>query len=234
MAPFDGYVTARNVVIGQYVLHTTSQVTAPAPLITIANIDPLRARLKIPEKMASWVPVGQPVTLTVEAYPGKTFTGKISRINPGVDAQTRTFDAEALVENHERLLKPGFFAKASVDSTEVDRVLFVPQKALSYAYGIYKVYEVGKGNKLKEKEVKLGDHMGEDVELLGGVPEGDRLAVATEGQELAIKDGAVVKVSGGGGKKGGRGGKGAGDSEKADDGKTKGVDSSGSGSEGSS
>ena len=184
LAPFDGYIKERNVTIGQYVKVQT-------PVMVIVNVDPLRARLKVPEKMAAWLPAGQPVTISVEAYPERTFSGKIARINPSVDPQTRTFDAEALIENHEKLLKPGFFVKATIQSNRVEDVLFIPQQALSYAYGIYKVYEV-KENKLKETEVKVGDRIDQDVEVIGGVSEGDHLALATEGQEL--KDGATIKA----------------------------------------
>jgi membrane fusion protein (multidrug efflux system) len=187
LAPFGGYVKERDVTVGQYLKVQT-------PVMTIVNVDPIRVRLKVPEKMAAWVPVGQLVTLSVEAYPDRTFSGKIWRINPSVDPQTRTFDAEALTENHQGVLKPGFFVKASIPSTKVDQVLFVPQKALSYAYGIYKVYALTKDNRLKESEVKLGDRLGEDVELIDGVRAGDRLALPVEGQELAVKDGAPVKI----------------------------------------
>jgi RND family efflux transporter MFP subunit len=187
LAPFGGYVKERNVTVGQYLKVQT-------PVMAIVNIDPMRVRLKVPEKMAAWVPVGQLLTLSVEAYPDRTFSGKIWRLNPSVDPQTRTFDAEALIENHQGILKPGFFVKASIPSTRVDQVLFVPQKALSYAYGIYKVYAVTKENRLKEREVKLGDRLGQDVELIDGVREGDRLALPVEGQELAVKDGVAVKI----------------------------------------
>jgi RND family efflux transporter MFP subunit len=187
LAPFGGYVKERNVTEGQYLKVQT-------PVMAIVNVDPMRVRLKVPEKMAAWVPVGQLVTLAVEAYPDRTFSGKIWRVNPSVDPQTRTFDAEALIENHQGILKPGFFVKASIPSTKVDRVLFVPQKTLSYAYGIYKVYAVTKENRLKEREVKLGDRLGEDVELIDGVRAGDRLALPVDGQELAVKDGIAVKI----------------------------------------
>jgi RND family efflux transporter MFP subunit len=184
LAPFDGYIKERNITIGQYVKVQT-------PVMVIVNVDPLRARLKVPEKMAAWLPVGQPVTISVEAYPERTFSGKIARINPSVDPQTRTFDAEALIENHEKLLKPGFFVKASIQSNRLEDVLFIPQQALSYAYGIYKVYQV-KENKLKETEVKVGDRVDQDVEVIGGVSVGDHLALAAEGQEL--KDGSTIKA----------------------------------------
>ena len=186
-APFSGYVKERNVTVGQYLKVQT-------PVMGIVNVDPMRVRVKVPEKMSAWVPVGQPANVSVEAYPDRMFTGKIWRINPSVDPQTRTFDAEALIENHQGLLKPGFFAKATIPSTRVDRIVVVPQKALSYAYGIYKVYALTKSNKLKEREVKLGDRIGQDVEVIDGLTEGDRLALPAEGQELTLKDGATVKV----------------------------------------
>jgi membrane fusion protein (multidrug efflux system) len=151
-------------------------------------------RLKVLEKMAAWVPVGQMISLSMEAYPDRTFSGKIWRINPSVDPQTRTFDVEALIDNHQGVLKPGFFVKATIPSTRIDEVLLVPQKALSYAYGIYKVYTITEQNKLKEREVKLGDRVGEDAEIIEGIEEGDRLALPVEGQELAVRDGVSVKA----------------------------------------
>jgi membrane fusion protein (multidrug efflux system) len=187
LAPFGGYVKERNVTVGQYLKIQT-------PVMTIVNVDPIRVRLKVPEKMAAWVPVGQMVSLSVEAYPDRMFSGKIWRINPSVDPQTRTFDAEALVDNHQGVLKPGFFVKASIPSTKVDRVLFVPQAGLSYAYGIYKMYAVTKENKLREREVKLGDRVGSDVEILEGVRNGDRVALPAGGQDLAMKDGVTIRV----------------------------------------
>ncbi len=184
VAPFNGFVKDRNVTMGQYLKVQT-------PLLTIVNVDPVRVRLKIPEKMAGWIPVGQQVTVAVEAYPDRTFTGKISRINPSVDPQTRTFEAEALIDNHEGVLKPGFFVKANVQSTKSEDVLFIPQKALSYAYGIYKVYAV-QGEKLKEKEVRIGDRSGDEVEIVQGLTNGDQVAIPVKEQEL--KDRASIEV----------------------------------------
>jgi RND family efflux transporter MFP subunit len=189
-APFDGYIKERDVTVGQYLKAQGS----PAPAMTIVNIDPMRVRLKVPEKMAAWVLVGQPIQLGVEAFPDRSFNGKVWRINPSVDAATRTFDVEGLVENHQSLLKPGFFVKASIVSSKVEKVLLIPRRSINYAYGIYKVYVVN-GNNLKETEIKVGDQSGDDMEILEGVKEGDRLAVAAEGQELALKDGVTIKVA---------------------------------------
>lgn len=183
-APFAGQVKERTVTQGQYLKVQT-------PVLVIVNIDPLRVRLKVPEKMAAWVKNGQQVTVSVEAYPGRTFTGKIWRINPSVDQQTRSFEVEALIENHDSLLKPGFFVKASIPSSFVVDALYVPQDALLYVYGVYKVFVVD-GNTIKEKEVKIGERSGDEVEIIEGLIQGERIALATKGQEL--KDGATVEV----------------------------------------
>jgi len=105
-APFAGTVKERTVTQGQYLKVQT-------PVMVIVNVNPIRVRLKVPEKMASWVRPGQEVTVSVEAYADRTFTGKVTRINPSVDQQTRSFEVEALIENRDGLLKPGFFVKAS-------------------------------------------------------------------------------------------------------------------------
>jgi membrane fusion protein (multidrug efflux system) len=181
-APFAGRVKERTVSTGQYVKVQT-------PVMIVVDNDPVRARLSVPEKMAGWLAVGQPVRVQVEAYPGREFLGTISRIDPSVEPQTRSFDVEALLDNKEGLLKPGFFARAAIASSHRDRVLLVPKDALRYLYGVYKVYAV-EANRLREKEVKLGARDADLVEIVEGLGEGDVVAVPVEGQEL--KDGAAV------------------------------------------
>ena len=183
-APFAGQIKERSVTQGQYLKVQT-------PVMVIVNIDPLRVRLKVPEKMAAWVRAGQLVTVAVEAHPGRTFAGKISRINPSVDQQTRSFEVEALIENHDGALKPGFFVKASIPSDNIVSGLFVPQEALVYVYGVYKVFVV-EGNTIKEKEVKIGERSGEEVEILEGINENERIALPVKGQEL--KDGQTIEI----------------------------------------
>ncbi len=184
-APFAGHVKERTVTQGQYLRVQT-------PVITIVNTDPLRVRLKVPEKMAAWVRTDQVVTISVEAYSDRTFTGKLTRINPSVDQQTRSFEVEALIENREALLKPGFFVKAVIPSNHVEAALFVPQEALLYVYGVYKVFVV-EGNAVKETEVKLGEREGDDVEIVEGITEGTRIALPLKGQSL--KDGATIQIA---------------------------------------
>jgi RND family efflux transporter MFP subunit len=183
-APFSGQIKERAVTQGQYLKVQT-------PVMVIVNVDPMRVRLKVPEKMAAWAKIGQQVTVTVEAFPDRTFTGKISRINPSVDQQTRTFEVEALIDNRDGALKPGFFVKATIPSEKIDSALIVPQDALLYVYGVYKVFVID-GDKLREKEVKLGERTGNQVEIIEGLNEGERVALPIQGHEL--RDGAIVEI----------------------------------------
>lgn len=184
-APFAGHVKTRAVTVGQYLKIQT-------PVIEIVNIDPLRVRLGVPEKMSQWVRVGRDLNLTVEAFPGREFTGRISRINPSVDQKSRTFEIEALVANHRGELKPGSFVKAVIQSDKVDSILTIPEKSTTYLFGAYKVF-VLQGKTIKEREVKLGDHFGDRVEVLEGLQAGDQLVVGENGQTL--KDGLEVEIS---------------------------------------
>lgn len=82
--------------------------------------------------MSPWVRVGREVKLSLEAFPGREFTGRISRINPSVEEKNRTFEIEALVANRSGELKPGSFVKATIQSDKVDQVLAIPYNAATY------------------------------------------------------------------------------------------------------
>jgi membrane fusion protein (multidrug efflux system) len=184
-APFAGQVKERMVTQGQYLKVQT-------PVMVIVSVDPLRVRLKVPEKVAAFIAVGQAVKVEVEAYPGRSFTAQISRLSPSVDRETRTLELEALLDNKEGLLKPGFFARATVASGQVDSVLMVPHDAVRYVFGVYKVFTV-EGHALKEKEVKLGERKGDEVEVVDGLRDLQRIAVPLEGQEPS--EGAPVEAA---------------------------------------
>jgi RND family efflux transporter MFP subunit len=133
--------------------------------------------------MAAWIRVGQEVRLSVDAYPDRRFSGKLARINPAVEQQTRSFEAEALVANGSGILKPGFFVKASIPSEKVDSGLFVPQQALTYTYGVYKIFVVDRG-RAAERTVQIGDRASAEVEIVEGLKAGESIAVPLRGVEL--------------------------------------------------
>ena len=182
-APFDGYVEKRLVNLGEL-------VKAQMPVIAVVRVDPLKVIAEIPEKMAPWIKDGQPVELHVDAYPQRAFEGKVSRISPAVNTATRAFPFEALVPNRDAVLKPGTFARVHIESGREDQVLTLPYSALQYRYGVNRVFVVD-SNKLNVRELKVGDRLGERIEILAGVKAGDRVAV-TDVEKLV--DGAKVSV----------------------------------------
>ena len=182
-APFDGYVEKRLVNLGEL-------VKTQMPVMAVVRVDPLKVIAEIPEKMAPWIKDGQPVQLHVDAYPDKTFIGKVSRISPAVNTATRAFPFEALVPNKDAVLKPGTFARVHIESGKVDHVLTLPYAVMQYRYGVNRVFVVD-GDKLAARELKVGDRLGERIEIISGVKAGERVA-ATDVDKLA--DGLKVSV----------------------------------------
>jgi RND family efflux transporter MFP subunit len=168
-APFDGYVEKRLVNLGEL-------VKTQMPVMSVVRVDPLKVIAEIPEKMAPWIHDGQPVELHVDAYPDRTFVGKVSRISPTVSTATRSFPFEALVPNTDAVLKPGTFARVHIESGKVDNVLTLTYSALQYRYGVNRVFVVA-GDKLAARELKVGDRLGDRIEIVDGVKAGEQVAV---------------------------------------------------------
>ena len=183
-APFDGIVEKRLVNLGEL-------VKTQMPVMAIVRVDPLKVIAEIPEKMAPWIKEGQVVELHVDAYPDRTFAGKVSRISPAVSTATRAFPFEALVPNTDAVLKPGTFARVHIESGKVDTVLTLPYTTMQYRYGVNRVFIVD-GGKLVARELKVGDRIADRIEILGGVKAGDRIAASdveklADGQKVTTK-----------------------------------------------
>jgi RND family efflux transporter MFP subunit len=185
-APFPGAIQTRNVHPGEY-------LRVQSPVMVLVRTDRLRARLAVPERWAGWVRDGAAVDLQVEAFPSEIFHGKVSRINPAVSQDSRTFEAEALLVNLDGRLKPGFFVQASIPSEKEEKTIFLPERAVSYRYGVYKVFLVN-GNRVSERQIRPAgqteDQRGRRFEVAEGLKPGDRVAVAISGD---LHDGAMVE-----------------------------------------
>jgi RND family efflux transporter MFP subunit len=185
-APFPGAIKTRNVHPGEY-------LRVQSPVMVLVRTDRLRARLAVPERWAGWVKDGAMVDLHVEAFPGETFQGKISRINPSVAQDSRTFEAEALLANPDGRLKPGFFLQASIPSEKEDKAIFLPERAVNYRYGVYKVFLLN-GNHVTERQIRPAgqteDEHGRRFEVAEGLAPGDRVAVAVSGE---LHEGSAVR-----------------------------------------
>lgn len=185
-APYPGAVETRNVHPGEY-------VRIQSPVMVVVRTDRLRARLAVPERWAGWIRENATVELHVDAFPGETFTGHITRINPAVSQDSRTFEAEALLDNRAGRLKPGFFVQASMPSEKEDNAIFVPEPAVNYRYGVYKVFLV-KGNRVAEQQIRpagqTDDQQGQRFEVAEGLKPGDRVAAPLSGE---LHDGDTVE-----------------------------------------
>jgi RND family efflux transporter MFP subunit len=180
-APFDAYVQKRLVSPGEF-------VKAQTAVMSLVKIDPLKLVAEVPEKMAPWVKVGQSLTLVVEAMPGAGVSGQIARLSPAVNPQTRAFPIEGRVPNPDGRLKPGGFARVHIVTDLVEHVLTVPAAALQYRYGVNRVFVV-KGDRVRATEIKIGDRLGDRVEVVSGVAAGEPIA-ATDVEKLV--DGVAV------------------------------------------
>jgi membrane fusion protein, multidrug efflux system len=185
-APFPGAIQKRSIHPGEY-------VKVQSPVMVIVRTDRLRARLAVPERWAGWIKEGAPVDLQVEAFPGEIFHGKLSSINPAISQDSRTFEAEALLTNLDGRLKPGFFLQASIPSSKSEKTILLPEHAVNYRYGVYKVFLLH-GNRVSERLIRPSgqteDQRGRRFEIAEGVRPGDRVAVAVSGD---LHDGAMVQ-----------------------------------------
>jgi RND family efflux transporter MFP subunit len=187
-APYPGSVKSRDVHPGEY-------LKVQSPVMVVVRTDRLRARLAVPERWAGWVKDSTSVDLHVDAFPGVIFKGTITRINPAISQDSRTFEVEAMVDNHDRRLKPGFFVQASVPSEKEEQAIFVPAAAINYRYGVYKVFLVN-GNQVTERQIRPAgqtqDEQGWRFEVAEGLKPGDRVASAVSGE---LHDGDAVQES---------------------------------------
>ena len=163
-SPINGYVSDRPVDLGEYVLPTTK-------VATVVNINPLRARIDVPEQAISSVRVGESVSVTVSAYPDRAFAGRIARISPNVTATSRTLTVEADVNNGDGLLKPGQFATVKILQPQSTPAVLVPARSVHTEGGTSRVFVLKNGH-AEQRLVQLGQTEGDLVEIKSGVAAG--------------------------------------------------------------
>jgi len=200
-APISGVVSERPVNVGEYIAERT-------PVVTIVKVNPLKLRTGVQERHAGIVQAGQAVEFRVESFGDTVFQGKVAYVSPSLDQTMRTFTVEALVDNNDLRLKPGFFAKGVILTRKDDGVLAVPDAAVSTLAGVSSVYIV-KDGKIAQKSVTLGVRQGDLWEVVEGL-KGDETLAASRLNELAtgvsVSSGAAGE-GGGGGRRGGGGGR---------------------------
>jgi membrane fusion protein, multidrug efflux system len=192
-APFDGELGVRKVEVGQY-------LTAGTQIVSLTDLSTLYANFTVTEKDSAALKVDQIVRIAVDAYPGRTFEGKITTIEPQIATDTRNIRVQATIANPDRILKPGMFATTTVVLPEKPAVVTVPETSVDYTlYGdsVYllteKKEEDGKTSLTAVRTfVKAGNRINGRAEILTGLKPGDR--VVAVGQ-LKLQSGAAVAIS---------------------------------------
>ncbi len=183
-SPVSGVITARN--------YDQGDMYGGSPIYVVEQITPVKLYVGISEMDYTRVKKNDTVTLTADALPGKTFTGRIARIYPTIDAATHTFTAEVNVANSDRLLRPGMYARVTVNFGS-NHSIVVPDDCIvkQQGSGVRSVFVLQADNTVKEIVVTLGRHFGTEYEILSGVAEGDKVVV--KGQ-ASLKNGSKVNV----------------------------------------
>jgi len=192
-APFAGRLGIRNVNVGQYLPVGTQ-------IVTLQQLNPLYVDFYLPQQALAQLNVGQKVDVSIDAFPGKKFSGTISAINAVADSATRNIQVRATLPNDNLALRPGMFVAVNVNVGTPRSLVTLPQTAISYnPYGDT-VFVVSHGKDATGKAeltvhqvfVTIGDTRGDQVAILTGVKPGDE--VVTAGQ-LKLRNGALVTVN---------------------------------------
>lgn len=184
VSPITGVVTARN--------YDPGDMTGQLPVLTVGQLSPeVKVMLNVSENDLQQVAAGMPVSVTFDAFGDEVFTGKVRRVYPTVDSATRTFGVEVRIANPGERIKPGMFARVSIDLGAKDNVV-VPDRAVVKQTGSGNRYVyVLHGDRVSYNKVELGQRLDNAYELLSGIADGDTVVIT--GQSRLI-DGSQVEV----------------------------------------
>jgi membrane fusion protein (multidrug efflux system) len=196
-APFAGRLGLRQVDLGQF-------LSAGTVIATLQSLDPIFVDFLLPQQTVAQLAVGAKVEAKVDAFPGRVFTGKITAINPKIETASRNIQVRAMLPNADQKLLPGMFATVQLETGAAQRLITLPQTAVSYnPYGslVYLVDDKGQGADkgpdgkpqltARQVFVTTGATRGDQVAILKGVAEGDM--VVTSGQ-IKLRNGVPVVV----------------------------------------
>ena len=183
-SPISGVISARN--------YDRGDMYTGNPIYVVEQITPVKLLVGISEADYTKVKKNDSVEITVDAIPGRTFAGRISRIYPTIDPSTHTFTSEIQVANADHALRPGMYARVKV-LFGVNHSVTVPDNCIVKQQGsaIRSVYVLQEDNTVSERVVTLGRHFEEEYEILSGLGEGETIVV--KGQ-ASLKDGEKVNV----------------------------------------
>ena len=183
-APFDGVVAERLVSVGDYVVKGTK-------VATVMRTTPLRIELTVPQSDVAAVAIGREVEFTVDAYPDRSFTGRVRFVSPAVRADSRSLVVEAVVANENGELKPGLFATARIEKPERTPAVLLPRTAVGTVADVFRIYVID-GGRASVRLVTLGQTVGDQVEITSGIKPGELVAISSIER---LSDGSAVTAT---------------------------------------
>ena len=184
-SPISGVVTARNFENGD--------LFASMPILHIMQIDKLKVMANVSEQYFPVVKVGQKVDIAVDIFPGETFEGKVSRINPVLNAQTRTFAVEITIPNANERLRPGMYARASFNMGTHSGVMIDDVAVQKQAGSSERFVYVIKDGVAEFRFVRDGRRVGNKINILEGLEEGEQVATTSF---IRLTNGKKVEIIG--------------------------------------
>jgi membrane fusion protein (multidrug efflux system) len=192
-APFAGRISIRQVELGQY--------AAPGqPIASLQSVTPIHAEFSLPQQVLAELRPGQETSLRTDAFPGASWKGAVTTVNPEVDAATRTVRVRATFENEDGRLRPGMFANVEIFSAEKRPALLIPATAVLYApygdsvFALEEKKDEASGQTAMvahQKFVRLGDRRGDFVAVVSGLEEGETVVSAGA---FKLRNGMAVAV----------------------------------------
>lgn len=202
-APFDGVLGIRKANLGQFI--------APgSPIVNLQSMNPIYLDFMLPQQRISQVTEGTSIRATIDSLPGRRFDGRITAIEPQIDAQTRSFKVQATFVNDDGAVRPGTFAKVTFALGGEQAVVVIPQTAISfnpYGNAVYVIDEIARGPEEKDMQgkaltgkklvvrqrfVKTGATRGDLVAVVEGLKPGER--VVTSGL-LKLRNDAEITIN---------------------------------------
>ena len=189
LAPFAGVVTHRNVDVGDLI--DAGNGGAGRALFTLAQVDPLRVYVYVPQAYAQRIKIGDPVSVTQTELAGQVFQGTVARTAGAIDAATRTLQIEVNLPNHDNKLLAGAYVQVALPVSGTSNVLTVPSNVILFRPEGTRIAVVGGGGHIKLNTVTIGHDLGNSLEILNGISASDKL-VLNPADSLADND--VVTV----------------------------------------
>ena len=186
-APFAGTITARDTDVGQLIAAGNAH-----PLFRLAQTDPLRVYVHVPQTLSRQVETGQAAELTISELPGRKFEAKVVRTAGAMEPNSRTLLAELQVDNPKNEILAGSYAQVRFSDTAADPALTLPASTLLFRSEGMQVGVVGDDDKVQVRSVRLGRDFGQSVEIVEGVTRGDRVIINPPD---SLQTGMTVRVA---------------------------------------